>query len=393
MARVLAVTNLYPPHHLGGYEVIQRGAMAGLRAAGHDVRVLTTATRFPDRGPETEPGVHRELGWYWHEHAFPRLSPLARLRLERANAATFARHLREQRPGVLFWWAMGGMSLGLVEQGRRAGLPALAYVADDWPAYGPRTDAWLALWRRVPAVRSVAGLPVRLDPRRGVRWVFISEFQRRRAPALTDATVAHPGVDPARFPLAPAPAEWGGRLACVGRVDPRKGLDVAVDAVAMLPGATLTVTGAGDAEHLRRLRARASGAVRFAGHGDPAAAYAAADAVLFPVTWDEPFGLVPLEAMSVGRPVVATGTGGSAEYLREGENCLLVAPGDAQALAAAVARLAGDPALRARLVAGGRETAARFTEAALASRLVAEVQALAQPGSQAPAGRSVPRRR
>jgi glycosyltransferase involved in cell wall biosynthesis len=179
----------------------------------------------------------------------------------------------------------------------------------------------------------------------------------------------------------------------VGRVDPRKGLDVAVDAVAMLPGATLTVTGAGDAEHLRRLRARASGAVRFAGHGDPAAAYAAADAVLFPVTWDEPFGLVPLEAMSVGRPVIATGTGGSAEYLRDGENCLLVAPGDALALAASVARLAGDPPLRARLVAGGRETAARFTEAALAARLVAEVQALAQPGSQAPAGRSVPRRR
>ena len=364
--------------------------MAGLRAAGHDVRVLTTATRFPDRGPETEPDVHRDLGWYWRDHAFPRLSPLARLRLERANAAAFARHLREHRPHVLFWWAMGGMSLGLVEQGRRAGLPALAYVADDWPAYGPRTDAWLTLWRRVPAVRSVAGLPVGFDPRRGVRWVFISEFQRRRAPGVTDATVAHPGVDPARFPPAPAPAQWGGRLACVGRIDPRKGLEVAVDAVRTLPGATLTVTGAGDAEHLDRLRERAGEAVRFAGHGDPAAAYAAADAVLFPVTWDEPFGLVPLEAMSVGRPVVATGTGGSTEYLRDGDNCLLVPPGDARALAAAVARLAADPPLRARLVAGGRETAARFTEAALDERLVGEVQTLA---AQAPAGRSVPPRR
>jgi len=389
MARVLAVTNLYPPHHLGGYEVIQRGAMAGLRAAGHDVRVLTTATRFPDRGPGTEPDVHRDLAWYWRDHAFPRLSPPARLRLERANAAAFARHLREQRPEVLFWWAMGGMSLGLVEQGRRAGLPALAYVADDWPAYGPRTDAWLTLWRRVPAVRSVAGLPVRFDPRHGVRWVFISEFQRRRAPGLTDATVAHPGVDPVRFPPAPAPAQWGGRLACVGRIDPRKGLEVALDAVRALPGTTLTITGAGDAAHLSRLRQRASGAVHFAGHGDPAAAYAVADAVLFPVTWDEPFGLVPLEAMSVGRPVVATGTGGSAEYLRDGENCLLVPPGDSRALAAAVARLAADPSLRARLVAGGRETAARFTEAALNARLVAEVEAVT--GQMA--GRSVPPRR
>lgn len=389
MARVLAVTSLYPPHHLGGYEIIQRGAVAGLRAAGHDVRVLTTRTRFPGRGPEEEPDVHRDLGWYWRDHAFPRLSPPARLRLERANAATFARHLREHRPDVLFWWAMGGMSLGLVEQGRRAGLPALAYVADDWPSYGPRVDAWLELWRRVPGLRSVAGLPVRFDPRRGVRWIFISEFQRRRAPELTDATVAHPGVDPARFPPAPAAAQWEGRLACVGRIDPRKGVEVAIDALGRLPGATLTVTGAGDTEHLARLRERAGGAVRFAGHGDPAAAYAAADAVLFPVTWEEPFGLVPLEAMSVGRPVVATGTGGSAEYLRDGENCLLVPPGDARALAGAVARLAADPPLRARLVAGGRETAAGFTEAALHERLIAEVQTL----SAQTAARSVPPRR
>jgi glycosyltransferase involved in cell wall biosynthesis len=95
--------------------------------------------------------------------------------------------------------------------------------------------------------------------------VFISEFQRRRAPELTDATVAHPGVDPARFPLAPAPAEWGGRLACVGRIDPRKGLGVALDAVRALPDVTLTITGAGDAGHLDHLRERAGDNVRFAG--------------------------------------------------------------------------------------------------------------------------------
>ena len=70
----------------------------------------------------------------------------------------------------------------------------------------------------------------------------------------------------------------------------------------------------------------------------------------------------------MGTPVVATGTGGSAEYLRDGENCLLVEPGDADAVAAAVRRLAGDHELRQRLRAGGLETAAahelsRFTEA------------------------------
>ena len=90
--------------------------------------------------------------------------------------------------------------------------------------------------------------------------------------------------------------------------------------------------------------------------------YAAADAVVFPVIWEEPWGLVPLEAMGIGRPVAATGRGGSAEYLEDGENALLFPAGDAPALAAAVERLAADAGLRARLRERGAETAARHTE-------------------------------
>ncbi|MCW2967332.1 MAG: hypothetical protein JWM71_1104, partial [Solirubrobacteraceae bacterium] len=92
------------------------------------------------------------------------------------------------------------------------------------------------------------------------------------------------------------------------------------------------------------------------------AAYAAADAVVFPVVWDEPWGLVPLEAMALGRPVAATGAGGSGEYLRDGENALLFAPGDAQGLAAALTRMADQDGLRQHLVATGRRTAAAHTD-------------------------------
>jgi len=121
------------------------------------------------------------------------------------------------------------------------------------------------------------------------------------------------------------------RLACLGRVEAGKGIDVAIAALRSLPEASLTIDGpadpayrasleAGDRVHFIRTPADAV-----------ASAYAAADAILFPVTWPEPFGLVRLGAMSVGRPVIATGTGGSAEYLRDGENCLRVPPGDADA--------------------------------------------------------------
>jgi glycosyltransferase involved in cell wall biosynthesis len=155
-------------------------------------------------------------------------------------------------------------------------------------------------------------------------------------------------------------------------MDARKGVHVAIDALALLPAeAELTVQGSGDESYAAGLRERAeslgvSGRVRFASapREELADVYAAADAVLFPVQWEEPWGLVPLEAMAVGRPVIASGTGGSREYLRDGENALVYAPREsAEGLAEAVRRLAADPSLRERLVAGGRPVAARYTEA------------------------------
>src|SRR6266550_4210426 len=98
--RVLTVGNMYPPHHLGGYELMWRSAVAHLRRAGHEVRVLTTdyRTAEPDPAVAEDPDVHRELRWYWHEHEFPRLSLRERLTLERHNAAVLRRHLDEVHP-------------------------------------------------------------------------------------------------------------------------------------------------------------------------------------------------------------------------------------------------------------------------------------------------------
>ena len=89
--------------------------------------------------------------------------------------------------------------------------------------------------------------------------------------------------------------------------------------------------------------------------------YRDADVVVFPSTWEEPFGVVPLEAMACATPVVATAVGGSAEFLFDGDNCLRFTPGDPEALAAAIERLANDAALRARLVDCGLNTARQLT--------------------------------
>ena len=121
--------------------------------------------------------------------------------------------------------------------------------------------------------------------------------------------------------------------------------------------------------------------MRFRGAAQPEtlpATYAQADCVVFPVRWAEPWGLIPLEAMGIGRPVVATGRGGSGEYLRDGDNCLVFTPGDETGLASAVRRLAEDRGLRAALRQSGYATAQRHTRA----RFHAEVERIVQEATR-----------
>lgn len=384
--RILTVGSLYPPYHLGGYELVWQAAVWALRGAGHEVRVLATGERLnrPEGAPEDD-DVHRDLRWYWQDHAFPRLTLRGRWQLERHNHDVLRRHLVALRPDIVSWWAMGGMSLGLIEQVRRLGLPALGWVNDDWLLYGPTVDQWLRAWRRVPLVRAIGGMPTRVQLDRAAPWVFCSAATRdsalRRHPELAEAAVLHQGVS-AAFQAAPE-RPWSGQLIYAGRIDERKGLGTLIDAVAELPELELRIVGDGDQNAVARLRARAARAgrrIRFEAGTDRrglARAYAGSDAVVFPVEWFEPWGLVPLEAMAVGRPVVATGMGGSAEYLRHETNALLFEPGNVGALQDALRRVAADPALRARLRSGGLATARRLPEEAWTRAVVARHEAVA----------------
>ena len=380
--RVLTVGNMYPPHHFGGYELVWRAAVEHLRGRGHEVRVVTTDTRTGSLEPD-DADVHRELRWHLRDGEFDALGMRERARLARHNHRVLRRHLAELRPDVVAWWSMGGLTLTLLEEVRRRGLPAVAFVHDEWLDYGRLVDPWSRTFagprRRwlAPAGELLSGVPATVRLRDAATYVFVSDYTRRQALGkgidLARTGVAHSGID-AAF-LDPAPEQpWRWRLLYVGRLDPRKGVDTAVRALAQLPPeARLEVIGGWDEREERRLRALAlelgvTDRVTFAGQrnrDELFAAYGDADVVLFPVVWNEPWGLVPLEAMARGRPVVATGRGGSGEYLVDGDNALLFEAEDAGALAAAVRRLAADDELRARLRAGGLATAPRHTEAEL----------------------------
>ena len=168
------------------------------------------------------------------------------------------------------------------------------------------------------------------------------------------------------------PASAGGhdarrRVVFAGRVITAKGVGVLIRAARELDAEVVVCGDGWQLQEMRDLASRLGVAerVRFTGwlgSDELARELAEASVVALPALWPEPFGLVGIEAHAAGRPVVASATGGVHDWLEDGVSGLLVAPGDAPALAAALAELLADPERQARLGAAGRESvAARFT--------------------------------
>lgn len=195
---------------------------------------------------------------------------------------------------------------------------------------------------------------------------FADEVHARLGTALDRFTYVPGAVDTTRF--TPGESEGGGlvRLLYHGRVDRRKGVLDFIEALARISpkGWTATISGIGpDVDAARALaEARVPGRIVFAGYVDYADApvlYRAHDVFVSP-TYAEGFSNTILEAMASGHAVLSCRAVGVIDCLRDGENGVLVAPGDVEGLATALGQLIADEALRTRL-AGAALAEARAT--------------------------------
>lgn len=219
--------------------------------------------------------------------------------------------------------------------------------------------------------------------RRIAASVAVSEaaaaFLARAFPGSVE--IVPPAIDTERFARPRGRADLpGGRIVLwTHRLDPQKGFRVAVRAFAQLASelgdVQLVVAGAGrDRDAVDELSDAARSRVHMLGaipNDELPAFHAAADAFVAPATGQESFGIVLVEAMAAGVPVVASDIPGYREVVRDGAEGLLVPPGDPVALAASLRRVLTDPELADRLRTAGRDRARSYDWSEVAPRLEA----------------------
>lgn len=242
---------------------------------------------------------------------------------------------------------------------------------------------------RAGVLRLLAGLE-RLYLRQAPRLVTHARQHRRLVAKALALPAPRLAISPHAIPapdLAPpglgSPPPPGLQFLFVGRFEYRKGVDVLFAALpevfAVCPLARLDLVGPSNLEWfeaavtappLQRYRDR----IRIRGLVSAAElerCYAACDVLVAPSRY-ESFGLIYLEAMVWGKPVIGTRSGGIPDVITDGREGLLAEPGDARSLARCMIRLAESPALRAQLGAAGRTRAQQqFSPAALAARTLA----------------------
>lgn len=305
-----------------------------------------------------QPGWDQPSSWYPGEHGYEAETLTARQRPRSGRTPVMLPRglsgaLTRADPECVVSWEFGAATLRALGWCRRRRRPLLIF--------SEVTEAVAAELSPVQRLRQ------RLLARRASGFVAASSAVRRRLVALGVAAerveVSLQSADLEAFASAarerPAATARPPRLLAVGRLVPDKEHALLIRALARAGvGGELWICGSGPLEgELREEAGRLGASVRFLGYVPPAelpALYAEVDALAL-VSRYEPFGVAVREAAAAGLPIVCSRVAGAAgDVAVEGENALLVEPGDEPGLAAALARLLGDGELRERLAAGSR---------------------------------------
>src|SRR3954447_16303959 len=363
----------------GGVQYHVRDLARTLRGMGHHVEILTPAERGDSVGEEWITFAGRTV-------PMPYNGSMASWQFGPVSAARVRRWLREGRFDVVHVHEPAPPSVSLL-----VCMIAKGPIVATFHAATTRSKL-LAAW----------GPVVRPWLERSSGRIAVSDFARRvQVEHLGgDAVIIPNGVHVSAFAEGPSlpgviRGVDGPTIGFLGRFDePRKGLPVLLEAMRTVvhryPGAQLLVAGRGDPDDLYELigedlRPHVTLLGELA-EADKAAFLRSVDVYCAPNLLGESFGVILIEALAAGAPIVASDLDAFAKVLDGGRAGVLVPRGDAPALARALSDLLADPGRRAALSARGREVAAGYDWSVLAQRILAVYETVALPGGEVTAG-------
>lgn len=367
--KILIVSNLYPPHYVGGYELRCSQVAEYLHGAGHDVRVLTSSARLPgESNASSNPivannsaiRVHRWLRYYtWDHETSGRFYNLAMGKEQLVQARRFSKLLDEFQPDIVNWWNLEGLTKAILPIPLTRGIPDVHWIEDMWNIreYGRQGEnehlSWFNFWRgdwgpqfSRPFLRRTLALWERAVQREGIptrhflnqpRHVcFVSEFMRfehlTAGLVFPSSEVIYGGISPGRFYMQRAAADFQSgtlRFLYAGYVEPNRGLHTIIEALGLLSQnirerIELSVANSGlerpepYVEDIKRRieRLGLTKAVKFLGkipHEEMPLVYQGHDVLVFASTRKEGLPMTMLEAMCAGCAVITTGSGGAIE--------------------------------------------------------------------------------
>jgi glycosyltransferase involved in cell wall biosynthesis len=368
--RICLASQEYPPGYVGGIGTQCRVKAKALAARGHEVHVLTAGDgATPGLSSRDEEGVtvcelHAPTGGfdvyktesYWIGYSWAVLGAL--------------RALSAMRPFDVVDFPDYGAEGFAYQLDRTAEDPAAVVVhlhgslrmfaeRIGWPE--PHTDLY-----RVGTFMEDFSLSN--ADRLLAASASIAQLTASHATAAADIDVVAGAVDSELFSPAAARASSDGetRVLFAGNVVANKGVGTVLEAFIRIapshPRVSLLIAGSSEDATCDQVRARALSAgvaervqlLGFVEHSELPALYRSVDVLAVPSQYEGGPGMVYLEAMACGLPVIAGRAGGAAEAVADGETGILVAPDDSERTAAALTALLGDAQLRARMGAAGR---------------------------------------
>jgi glycosyltransferase involved in cell wall biosynthesis len=376
-ARVMMINLGYPPNVIGGTEVLVQSLARAVARQGTIVSVVSLSQNGADW--ERDDGNVHAYFIAAHPMGIALLDP-KRTRLKKLlwhalgefniwSAGKLATILKREKPDVIHTHSLLGLSVSLWRVARAHGIP-IVHTLHDYQLLCPRGTMFRADHPCATLCRSCHWLTTRRRRASTVpnAVVGISDFilQAHRTegyfPHARYAVIPN-GIDaPAEntIPHADTPAHpW--RIGFIGRLHPIKGIALLIDSLRSLSPDryVVKIAGTGSADYEAQLKARAQGLpVEFLGWVQPAEFYAQIDVLVIPSLYDEPQGLVLLEAARAGITVIYSNRGGLAEMGAAFPDFIAFDPAHADNLSNALRTLlvASPPAARHQ-----RTMPARFT--------------------------------